>query len=102
MAIYCLAMDPMLGKPESWPEALLKKARYRSAIRDGRDWWTQICSLSRDRLFNPDDVGRDFADARRVLEPYVTNTTVPSVTVDGLLDMIGKSKLGIGKTPVRQ
>lgn len=94
MKMFCFAMDPDKGPPAQWPEALRKKARFDSAKREGRGWWSQICSLSRDRLFNVDDMGHDFRNARETLAPFVTSTNVKVVTVDELLDTV--------RLPVRQ
>jgi hypothetical protein len=82
--MYCFAMDPNRGPPVQWPESLRAKARFNSAKRDGRGWWSQICSLSRERLFNVNDMGRDFANVHD-LEPFVTSTKVDVVTLDDLL-----------------
>ena len=94
MQMYCFAMDPIKGPPVQWPEALRVKARFNSAKRDGRGWWSQICSLSRERLFHLDDMGRDFPNVRETLTPFVTSTNVKVVTIDELLDTV--------RLPVRQ
>jgi hypothetical protein len=94
MQMYCFAMDPIKGPPAQWPEALRVKARFDSAKRDGRGWWSQICSLSRERLFHLDDMGRDFPNVRETLTPFVTSTNVKVVTIDELLDTV--------RLPVRQ
>lgn len=85
MDMFCFAMDPTLGPPAKWPEDLRMKSRFGSSKREGRGWWTQICSLSRDRLFNANDMGHDFPNPRKTLEPYITNTTVKVITMDELL-----------------
>lgn len=90
MEMFCFAFDPKLGPPAVWPAELRMKARTNSAKRDGRGWWTQICSLTRDRLFHQMDMGREFANAREVLAPYIKAEKVKVVTVDELLQNIGK------------
>ena len=75
------------------------KARFNSAKRDGRGWWSQICSLSRERLFYLDDMGRDFPNVRETLTPFVTSTNVKVVTIDELLDTVRLPEIGTSRLP---
>jgi len=91
--IYCFgSVDPLRGRPAVWPAALRRASRWRSVEREGRDWWTQICSLSRERFFASEDLRRDFpfsvVKRQQLFERFVTNTTVRSVTVAELLMLL--------------
>mmetsp|Transcript_88576 Transcript_88576/g.275568 ORF Transcript_88576/g.275568 Transcript_88576/m.275568 type:complete len:289 (-) Transcript_88576:34-900(-) len=72
--LYCLGLENTTENLTFMPAA----QRITGTI-----WWSQICSLSRERLFHPHDVGR-----RRYsvdLRDMVTENVVPAITVEQLL-----------------
>ena len=91
MPMYCLGMDPVRGPPNQWPVALRRAARWDTAQKNGRGWWSEICSLSTERFFAAEDIRRDFPYSReerqRLLRRHVHNSTVRVVTVAELLGM---------------
>ena len=59
--------------------------------REGRAWWSQICSLDRERLFKA--TSSDFRGTTRAeLLRFITNTTVQGVTIDELLETAVKHR----------
>lgn len=95
MEMYCFATDPETGPPSTWPKELLSQARFASAKKEGRDWWSQVCSLDRDRLFHKGDMGKDFTNAHEMLDRWITSTSVRVVTIDELL------RLAPANAPIR-
>ena len=76
LTMYCLV------DPESGASPTLGKAALQRKVKV---WWSQICSLSRERLFAKADMERDLGSRVAVLEGFVRNVSVPALTVDALL-----------------
>ena len=103
LPMFCIGFDPNqagvlasngpFGLPK-FPGGLRSSSWSRSAKRDGRGWWTEVCSLSKERLVDTKgDVAADFihvkdrdhADAAALLSRFVQNVSVRVVTFDELL-----------------
>jgi FkbM family methyltransferase len=86
LSMFCFGADAEVGLGTSgkWPEELRKSSRMGSVKRQGREWWSQICSLDRERIFA--GVGGDFQRDRALISRFITNTTVRAMTVLELID----------------
>lgn len=59
LPMYCFGMDPERGRPGAWQKELLDAARVTQRSSEAAfPWWTQICSLRRERLFASYDMAR--------------------------------------------
>lgn len=75
LPMYCL-VDPETGRPD------LRGTKLRT---ERREWWTEICSLDRARLFAEYDMHRDLGSRTKRLARAVRNLTVPALSVAELL-----------------
>ena len=122
LPMFCLGFDPAqsgvldssgpYGLPKFSRELRMSASRSGSARRDGRGWWTEVCSLSKERLLdNRSDVAEDFInwrdrkheDAAALLSRFVQNVSVRVVTFDELLSLLpdGGAVPIIDRTAVR-
>ena len=59
LQMYCFGMDPERGRPLAWQKELLDVAKVTQRSSEAAfPWWTQICSLQRERLFASYDMAR--------------------------------------------
>ena len=89
--IFCFGLDADHGPGKRWPDKLRGSSWVPSVQREGRSWWSQICSLDRERLYKA--TARDFSRTpREALDEFVTKARVRGVTVPTLLEMTTRDR----------